>query len=400
MKRRFMKIKEGVIPLKSPYIAKRYWNSIATPMGESSSILGKYPDLINFSLGDPDITTDKRIIEKAFQDALNGHTHYTDFFGVKELREAICEYYDEEYNYHVVKEECMITTSGCHAMWLALEAILDDGDEVIIPSPYFTPYPQQVKLARGKPIFLETFEEEGFQLNTDRLEKLITNRTKAIIVNTPNNPTGTCLTKETLVQISEIAKKYDLLVIADDIYTIFSYEEPFMPITIIEGMKERTITIGSFSKDYAMTGWRIGYILAPSYMINIIKDINENNVFTAPSISQQAALHAIKMRKKIQPPMVKEFKSRTFAAYERLKQLKNVSILPPKGTFYLFPNIKATGLTSEEVTNRILEEAHVLVLPGTSFGDNGEGYIRIAVTVGKDKINEAFDRIEKMEIFR
>lgn len=391
---------QGVISLKSPYIAKRYWNSIATPMSKSSSILGKYPDLINFSLGDPDITTDKKIIKKAFQDALNGHTHYTDSFGIKELREAICEYYDEEYNYNVVKDECMITTSGCHAMWLALETILDDEDEVIIPSPYFTPYPQQVKLARGKPVFLETFEEEGFQLNTDRLEKSITNRTKAIIINTPNNPTGTCLSKETLIQISEIAKKYDLLIIADDIYTIFSYEEPFIPITTIEGMKERTITIGSFSKDYAMTGWRIGYILAPSYMINIMKDINENNVFTAPSISQRAALHAIKMRKEIQPPMVKEFKSRIFTAYERLKQLKNVSILPPKGTFYLFPNIKATGLTSEEITNRILEEAHVLVLPGTSFGDNGEGYIRIAVTVGKDKINEAFDKIEKMDIFR
>jgi len=149
-----------------------------------------------------------------------------------------------------------------------------------------------------------------------------------------------------------------------------------------------------------MTGWRIGYILAEPYIINIIKDINENNVFTAPSISQQAAMYAIKLRKEIQPPMIKEFKARTFTAYERLKQLKNVSILPPKGTFYLFPNIKATGLTSQEVAHRILEEAHVMVLPGTSFGDNGEGYIRLAATVGKDKINEAFDKIAKMEIFK
>ncbi len=385
--------------MKSPYISKRYWNPISTPMGESANALGKYSDLINFSLGDPDLTTDERIIRKAFEDALNGHTHYTDFYGVKELREAICNYYDEEFNYKVVKEECMITTSGCHGMWLALEAILDDGDEVIIPSPYFTPYPQQVKLARGIPVFLETFEEEDFQLNIDRLEKLITNRTKAIIINTPNNPTGSCLTKKTLENIAAIAKKYDLLIISDDIYTIFSYEEPFIPITSLEGMRERTITIGSFSKDYAMTGWRIGYILAEPYIINIIKDINENNVFTAPSISQQAAIHALKLRKEIQPPLIKEFKTRTFAAYERLKQLKNISILPPKGTFYLFPNIKATGLTSQEVANKILEEAHVLVLSGTSFGENGEGYIRIAVTVGEDKINEAFDRMARMEMF-
>ncbi len=386
--------------MKSNYISKRYWNSISTPMGKSSNLLGKYPDLINFSLGDPDITTDERIIKKAFEDALNGHTHYTDFYGVKELRQAICNYFDEEYNYKLAKEEITITTSGCHAMWLALEAILDDGDEVIIPSPYFTPYPQQVELTRGKPVFLETCEEDDFQFNIDRLEKLITNRTKAIIINTPNNPTGACLTRENLEKIAEIVKKHDLLVIADDIYTIFNYEEPFVPITTLEGMKERTITIGSFSKDYAMTGWRIGYILAEDYIINTIKDINENNVFTAPSISQQAALHAINLRKEIQPPMVKEFRNRTFAAYERLKQLNNISIMSPKGTFYLFPSIKATGLKSQEVADKILEEAHVLVLPGTAFGDNGEGYIRIAVTVDEEKINEAFDRIAEMDIFK
>ncbi len=386
--------------MKSKYISKRYWNSISTPMGASSNLLNKYPDLINFSLGDPDITTDERIIKKAFEDALNGHTHYTDFYGVQELRNAICEYYEEEYNYKIIKDETMITTSGCHAMWLIMEAILDDGDEVIIPSPFFTPYPQQVKLARGVPVFLDTLEEENFQINVNKLENLITNRTKAIIINTPNNPTGICLTRKTMEDIAEIAEKYDLLVIADDIYTKFSYNEPFIPITLLEGMRERTITIGSFSKDFAMTGWRIGYILAEPYIINTIKDINENNVFTAPSVSQQAAIHGIKLRNVIQPPMIAEFKKRTYAAYERLKQLANVTILPPKGTFYLFPNIKATGLTSQELADKILKEAHVLVLPGNAFGDCGEGYIRIAVTVGVDKINEAFDRIAKMDIFK
>lgn len=386
--------------MKSQYISKRYWNSISTPMGESSNLLFKYPDLINFSLGDPDIITDERIIKKSFEDALNGHTHYTDFYGTKELRNAICNYYEEEYNYKLNIEETMITTSGCHAMWLVMEAILDDGDEVIIPSPYFTPYPQQVEIARGVPVYLETLEEEDFQINVNRLENLITNRTKAIIINTPNNPTGTCLTRKTMEEISEIATKYDLLVIADDIYTKFSYVEPFIPFTSLCNMRERTITIGSFSKDYAMTGWRIGYILAKPLIINTIKDINENNVFTAPSVSQQAAIHAIALRHEIQPPMVKEFKDRTYAAYERLRQLSNVSILPPKGTFYLYPNIKATGLSSQEVADKILEEAHVLVLPGNAFGKCGEGYIRIAVTVGVDKINEAFDRIAKMDMFK
>lgn len=386
--------------MKNKYISKRYQNSITTAMGENSSHLEKYEDLIDLSLGDPDITTDKRIIESAFNDALKGHTHYTSAYGMKELRNAICRLYKEEYNHSVDREEIMVTTSGSHAMWLSLEAILDDGDEVIIPSPYYTPYPQQVELARGVPVFVNTLENENFQLDPVRLENAITNKTKAIIINTPCNPTGSVLTRDNMEQISNIAKKHDLLILADDIYTIFNYDDPFIPMSTLEGMKDRTITIGSFSKDFAMTGWRIGYIYAPSYMIDIFKDINENNVFTAPSVSQRAAIHALDMRKKIQPDMIKEFKTRTFLAYDRLKELKNVSVLPPKGTFYLFPNIKATGLSSDEVRDIILREAHVLVLPGTAFGANGEGYIRIAVTVGEEKINEAFDRIANLNIFK
>lgn len=386
--------------MKHPHISKRYWNSVTTPMGASGDAVRKYDDIINFSLGDPDITTDERIIKLAFQDALDGHTHYTDFYGIMELRQALVDYYKEDYDFDTKIEEIMITTSGCHAMWLVMEAILDDGDEVIIPSPFFTPYPQQVKLARGIPVMLDLKESEDFQINIDELEALITNRTKAIILNTPNNPTGSSLTKETMEKIAKIADKYDLVVIADDIYTKFSFTEPFIPFASLPGMKERTITIGSFSKDYAMTGWRIGYIMARPELVTIVKDINENNVFTAPSISQRAAYHAIGLRNEIQPPMIEEFKTRVFAAYDRLKQLKNVSVLPPKGTFYLFPNISATGLSSQEVADKLLQEAHVLVIPGNAFGEAGEGYIRIAVTVGVDKINEAFDRIEKMSIFK
>lgn len=386
--------------MKHPHISKRYWNSQTTAMGASGDLLELYPNLINFSLGDPDLTTDSRIIEAAFQDALDGYTHYTNFYGMVELREALVDYYKEEYDYKLAIDEIMITTSGCHAMWLVLEAILDDGDEVIIPSPHFTPYPSQVKLARGIPVFLDLLEDEDYQIDGDRLEALITNRTKAIILNSPCNPTGASLTRKTMEEIAKIVEKHDLVVIADDIYTKFSFTEPFIPFTTLEGMRERTITIGSFSKDYAMTGWRIGYILSHPQMINVIKDINENNVFTAPSISQRAALHGLRLRDEIQPPMIEEYKNRVFCAYERLKELKNVSILPPKGTFYLFPNIKATGLSSQEVADRLLKEAQVLVIPGHAFGEIGEGYIRLAVTVGEDIINEAFDRIAKMDIFK
>lgn len=385
--------------MKHHFISKRYWNSISTPMGKLSNLTYSYDDLIDLSLGDPDITTDERIINATFEDTKNGHTHYTDPYGDPELREEICKYYSEEFNHKVKEDEIIITAGACYAMWLVLEAILDDGDEVIIHAPYFTPYPHQIKLVRGKPVILNTYEEEDFQVDTRRLKSLITNRTKAIIINTPNNPTGTCFTIEALKDIANIAIEHDLIVIADDIYTLFSFEKPFLPIASLPGMKERTITIGSFSKDYAMTGWRLGYIIAPSFIINVLKDINENSLFTAPSISQRAALHGLKMRNHIQSAILEKYKKRIYYTYERINQLENISVMHPRGSIYLFPNIKQTGLSSVEVADKILKEAHVLTLPGIAFGDCGEGYLRIAVTVGMDKLKEAFDRINKMSIF-
>lgn len=386
--------------MKHKFLAKRYWKDNSTPLGDSVGLAGQYPDLINLSIGDPDLTTDSRIIEAAFQDALDGHTHYTDCYGDLELREGLKDFYQQEYSYAFPLEECMVTTSACHAMWLVMETILDDGDEVIIHEPYFTPYDQQIRLAGGIPVPVVTREEDAFQLNVEDLERAITPRTKAMILNTPNNPTGTCFSRETLEAIAKVAIKYDLIVVSDDIYTAFSYAEPFIPITTLEGMRERTITIGSFSKDFCMTGWRIGYILAPEYLVTTVKNVNENNVFTAPSISQRAAIHALKLRKEIQPPIVEEYKKRTFYAYERICGLKNMSVLPPRGSLYLFVNIKATGLTSAEVTNRLLEEAHVLVIPGNAFGASGEGYLRLAMTVSVEMLKEAFDRIEQMSLFK
>lgn len=385
--------------MKHRFLSKRYWNSIDTAMGESGSLTNEYDDIINLSLGDPDLITDERIIEAAMKDAKMGHTHYTDFFGDPELRREIVNYYEEDYSIRFAMDEIMVTTSGCHAMWLVLEAILDDGDEVIIHEPYFTPYPQQIELTRGKPVILETYEEEGFEVNVERLEKLITNRTKALIINTPNNPTGVCFSRDKMKEIAYIARKHDLIVIADDIYTSFSYAEPFVPMVSLEGMKERTITIGSFSKNFVMTGWRVGYVAAPEFIIKTIKNINENNVFTAPSVSQRAAIYALQMRNEITPVIVKEYKERMMYAYERICRIPNMSCLSPKGSIYMFVNIKKTGLSSKEVCERLLKEAHILALPGSTFGKCGEGYLRFALTVSIDKLRDAFDRIEKMDIF-
>jgi aspartate/methionine/tyrosine aminotransferase len=386
--------------MRHNFIAKRYWTDQTTAMGQSEALAKSFDDCINLSLGDPDLTTNELIIEKAFEDAKAGHTKYTDFRGDPELRREICKFYKEEYGMCIKDEEVFVTTSGCLGMYLVLEAILDDGDEVIIQAPYFTPYFQQVKLARGVPIELPTYEEEGFQIKTERLEELINEKTKAIIINSPSNPTGSCLSMETMFKICKIATKHDLIIIADDIYTAFCYERKFIPISLLFGMKERTITINSFSKNFTMTGWRIGNIIAPDYIIKVIQQINENVVFTAPSISQRAALYALRHRKEIQPKMVAEYRKRVFYAAERINKIKNMHVVyPPKGGIYLFVNIKDTGLTSKEVADLILKEAHVLTLPGNDFGSCGEGYIRIAVTVGIDKIKEAFDRIEKIKIF-
>ena len=382
--------------MKHKFIAKRYWKDQSTAMGQSDVLAKSFDDVIDLSLGDPDLTTDFRIIDAAFADAKAGHTKYTDFRGDPELRQAIIDFYKEEYDMDIVDEEIFVAASGCLAMYLVLEAILDDGDEVILQAPFFTPYPQQVELARGIPIELPTYEEEDFQINVERLEGLITERTKALVINSPSNPTGNCLTVETMQKIAEIAEKYDLIVVSDDIYTAFSYQNPFVPFASLPGMKERTIIINSFSKNFTMTGWRVGNIIAPDYIIKIVQQINENVVFTAPSISQRAAIFALHHRDEVQPPMVEEYRKRMFYAAERINAIPKLSVIyPPKGSFYLFINIKGTGLGSVDAADMILREAHVLTLPGNAFGECGEGYVRIACTVGIDTLKEAFDRIEK-----
>ena len=387
--------------MKHQFIAKRYWKDQSTAMGQSDVMAKSFNDVINLSLGDPDLITHDYIIDNAFADAKRGHTKYTDFRGDPELRQEIINYYKEEYNMDVKDEEIFVCASACLGMYLALEAIIDDGDDVILQAPYFTPYPQQVELARGIPVELPTYEEEDFQINIERLESLITERTKALVINSPSNPTGNCLTVETMEKIAEIAVKYDLVVIADDIYTSFSYQNPFVPFASLPGMQERTIILNSFSKNFTMTGWRVGNIIAPDYIIQVIQQINENVVFTAPSISQRAGIYALRNRKEIQPPMIEEYRKRMFYAAERINQIPKLSVIyPPKGSFYLFMNIKETGLTSVEAADLILKEAHVLMLPGDAFGKCGEGYIRIACTVNVDTLKEAFDRIEKIALFK
>lgn len=385
--------------MKHRFLAKKYWKDASTPFGTTNEKAAQFDDCINLSIGDPDLITDKIIIDGAYQDALKGHTRYTNMYGDIELRDEIRKFYKDEYDLDIATDEVIVTTSGLIAMYMALQAILDEGDEVIIQSPFFTPYTAQVEMARGIPVELDTYEEEDFQINIDRLKSLITPRTRALIINTPSNPTGSCLSADTLGEIAKIAEEEDLIVIADDIYTSYSFEKDFIPFMSMPGMRERTITINSFSKNFIMTGWRVGNIIAPAFIVRVLKDMGENIVYSAPAPSQRAAIYALRNRKVIQPPIIAEYRKRMEYAAERINRIPWMSVItPPKGSFYLFINIKKSGLSSLDAADMILEKAHVLLLPGNAFGRCGEGYLRLACTVGVDKLEEAFDRIEKIEL--
>lgn len=364
-----------------------------------------FDDLINFSIGDPDLTTDERITRAAMDDALAGHTHYTAAHGDPELVAAIVEAQRQDYGVDVEPRQVLVSTSACHAMALACMAVLDpdlpadDRLEVIVPEPYFNCYDGQIEQAGGRPVHVATTEADGFQLRPEELEAAITPRTRAIILNTPTNPSGVCWSREAQLVIARVAVEHDLLVLADDIYTSFSYAEPFAPFMALPGMAERTVTIRSFSKNYAMTGWRIGYAMGPAPIVDAMTDINENVVYSAPAPSQRAALAAIRLRGDVIPPIAELYRSRLMAAYQEVCDTPNMHALEPGGAIYLWVNVTGTGLSSAAVMDALLHQAHVLTIPGPAFGASGEGYLRLAATLDAERIHEAFTRIRRMEIF-
>jgi aspartate/methionine/tyrosine aminotransferase len=377
------------------FLAHKYLNDNSNPLSLVASLLGE-KDIINLSIGDPDVITDEIIIDGAFKDASEGHTKYTKPSGDPELIKEITRFYWEEYDIRVNEPEIMVTVGACHAMYIALKAIIDEGDEVIVPEPYFTPYKDQIEQVGGKLVTLTTIEEEGFNINIDALRSLVNEKTKAIIINSPNNPTGACYDKNTLEALGRLAVEKNIIIISDEVYDAFMFKEKYTTILSIDGMKERSILLGSFSKGYAMTGWRIGYAIAPDYVTKCMVQINEGICFSAPSISQRAAIHALRNRYKIQPSIIASYKDRMIYAAERINAIKGVKVLEPKGSIYLFANIKATGMTSAEFCKVLLEKAKVVFLSGTAFGESGEGFVRIACTVDMQELEEAFDRMQEL----
>jgi len=377
-------------------VAKRFVHAKDNVLAAAAAEKKSFSDLIDLSIGDTDFTTDERITKAAMEDALAGHTHYTDPQGDPELIEAIRQFYAETYGMELHKNEIFVTASSCFGMELALMALLDPGDEVLLFAPYFLPYKEQVALAGGVAVEVPTFEKDGFAIDPARLQVAITPKTKAMILNNPCNPTGAAYDMRVYHTVAQEAQRHDLAVLADEIYTDYMYSIPFVPLRKVEGMAQRTVTLNSFSKNYIMTGWRIGYIIAPPQVVDAMRRINENMVYAAPSISQRAGLHALRLRKEIGDRYTSVYKERVFYCAKRVNAIPKLSVREPEGTFYLFMNIQQTGLSSVDFCAKVLREAHVAMVPGIGFGMAGEGYVRIACTTAMENLTEAFDRIEKL----
>lgn len=351
---------------------------------------------INLGIGDLDIHTDKELIQKAMADAEAGHTHYTNSYGYLELREEICRYHKENFeNYDYSPENVMVVTGACHGLYLLFKSILNQEDEIILLAPFFPVYADQISLSGGKPVIVETKFENGFQIVKEDLEKAVTSKTKAIVVNSPSNPTGVCYTLESLNIIREFAIEHDILVVADDVYDFFSYEKKFTPLATLPDMKERTVTVCSFSKNFAMTGWRIGYMLAPREIIECVNFINEAIIYSAPSVSQRCALYALKDYKRLKEKIVPVFKERVEYCYNRIKKIDFLDCFKPEGGIYVFVNIQKTGMSSQEFTDYLFDNYNIVVVNGDTFGV--KGFVRIACTLDIALLKEAFDRIEKIK---
>jgi aspartate/methionine/tyrosine aminotransferase len=358
----------------------------------------KFRDVINLGIGDPDFDTDSRIINKTFELIKEKKsTHYTPVPGYKELREAITLKYREENKFEVNYEEVIVTHGAQHALVIAMFTLLNPGDEILIPDPYYPSYPSQVFLTGATPVFIPTFEEDSFKIKSENIKGKISKKTKLLIINSPNNPTGAVLGEEDLEEISKIAIKNDLIVISDEAYETMIYDDKkHFCIANFPGMRERTVTINSFSKRYAMTGWRIGYAVATKEIIRNMMKISGYSLSCPCSVSQQAAIAALDSSPGIIEKMKFEYRRRRNFIVTELNKIKGISCIKPEGTFYVFANIKRTGKSSEEVYDELLTKGRVVVIPGSAFGKQGEGYVRIAYTLPIDKLKEAIDRIKKV----
>lgn len=355
----------------------------------------EYSDVIDFTLGDPDVQPHQAIKDAGCAAIQQGKTRYSQNAGLLPLREAITHYYKRtegfEYNPNT---EVIVTVGAMEGLYLSLLALLNPGDEVIIPAPYYVNYVQMVNLCHGKAVVVDNPNAEELSFNIKNVEDAITDKTKAIIINTPSNPSGRIISQDKIQALAELAKKHDLVVISDEVYKCLIYDHAaFKSIVAIEGMRERTVLINSLSKEFCMTGWRIGYVLAPEELIATMTKLQENIVACAPLPSQYAAIEALSGKENYSENMVKIFTARRDKLVSGLQQIPMLRCSAPQATFYLMVDISATGFTSYDFAVALLKAQHVAVVPGVAYGKSCDKYVRIAFTLNEDKIEEGVRRI-------
>jgi aminotransferase len=356
-------------------------------------LLSSVEGVISLGVGEPDFVTPWHIREAARYSLEKGYTMYTSNHGLPELRQRLAKYLELHYGLvYRPESEILITVGVSEGLDLALRAILNPGDEVIIQDPCYVAYPSDIILAGGVPISIPTYEENNFAIKARDIETQITKQTKVILIGYPANPTGAVMTKEELSEVAKLARKYNLLVISDEIYARLVYGTDHTCFASLPGMKEQTILLGGFSKSYAMTGWRIGYIAGNQQLIGAATKIHQYTMLSAPTIAQMAAIEALKNGENEIQRMVQEYDGRRRIIVKRLNEI-GLSCFEPKGAFYAFPSIKATGMTSEEFAEKLLVEEKVAVVPGSAFGEHGEGFIRCCYATSLANIEEALTRM-------
>lgn len=359
-------------------------------------IVSEMDDAISLGVGEPDFDTPWRVRDEAIYSLEQGRTFYTSNSGLKELKEEISSYLMRKYDltYHPANE-IFVTVGGSEAIDLAFRAMLDPGDEVLIPQPSYVSYEPCAILANGTPVIIDLKEENEFRLTAQELEDAITEKTKILVLPFPNNPTGAVMERKDLEAIAEVIIKHDIFVMTDEIYSELSYgEEPHVSIASLPGMRERTVYINGFSKAFAMTGWRLGYVCAPHEIIAQMLKIHQFAIMCAPTTSQYAAVEALRSCDDEVAAMKEEYNGRRRYLMARFKEM-GLQCFEPYGAFYVFPSIKEFGMTSDEFATKLLESKKVAVVPGTAFGASGEGFVRISYAYSLEQLKMALDRMEE-----
>lgn len=357
-------------------------------------IANEMEDVISLSVGEPDFLTPWHIREAGITSLEKGRTRYTPNRGLMELRREICRFMDRKYGLTYEPEtEVLVTVGGSEAIDMALRCLVDYGDEVIIPEPCFVPYDPLTRMAGGVPVSIATKAENGFRLTAEELEAAITPRSKVLIFPFPNNPTGAIMRREHMEPIVELVKKHNLFVFSDEIYSELTYgREPHVSIASLPEMRERTVVVNGFSKTYAMTGWRMGYAVGPKEIIAPMTKLHQYAIMSAPTMSQFASIEALKNGDEDIAEMRSQYDMRRRLLVDGLNRL-GLPCFEPEGAFYVFPSIRSTGMTSEEFCEKLIYSKHVAVVPGTAFGESGEGYIRISYAYSIKHLVEALERI-------